>query len=84
MSLVIAALLVSAQAAADSPAATPAEATSPAPAKVKEKKICKEDDLVSGSRMARRICLTQSEWDQRNRGMVNSARSGFSGKAEDH
>jgi hypothetical protein len=34
--------------------------------------------------MSRRICLTQEEWDQRARGMTNSARSGYSGKAEDH
>ena len=83
MSFVVAVLLVSAQAATDQQAGAPAPVASAAP-KAKEKKICKEDDAVSGTRMARRICLTQQEWDNRARGMTNAARSGFSGKADDH
>ena len=82
MSLVFAVLLVSVQ-AADQQAAPPAPAEAPAPAK-KPRKICKQDDQTSGSRMTRRLCLTEEEWAQRARGMTNSARSGFSGKAEDH
>jgi len=62
---------------------TPAQAETPAPAK-KPRKICKQDDQASGSRMARRLCLTEEEWSQRARGMTNSNRSGFSGKSEDH
>jgi hypothetical protein len=81
MSLMFAVLLVSAQAADQ--AAQPASAETSAPAK-KPRKICKQDDQTSGSRMTRRICLTEEEWAQRARGMTNSARSGFSGKAEDH
>ncbi|HEY6661990.1 MAG TPA: hypothetical protein VIZ66_03610 [Sphingomicrobium sp.] len=83
MSLFVAALLVSVQAAAtQSPSAqAPAVETEK---KVKQKKICKSDDLVSGSRMARRLCLTEEEWAQRNSGMSQSARAGYSGKAEDH
>ena len=83
MSLMIAALLISAPAATDEPSAAAAQTEAPAPAK-KPRKICKQDDETSGSRMSRRICLTQEEWDQRARGMTNSARSGYSGKAEDH
>ena len=83
MSLVFAVLLVSAQAAADQQAGAPAPAETPAPAR-KPRKICRQDDQTSGSRMARRICLTEEEWGQRAGGMTNSDRSGFSGKSEDH
>lgn len=83
MSVFVAVLLASAQAtAAQQPSAAP-EAATEAP-KPKAKKICKLDDQTSGSRMARRICLTEDEWAQRTKGMSQSARSGFSGKAEDH
>jgi len=84
MSLFVAMLLVSAQAASAAQPASPAEATSAAPAPKKEKKICKTDEASSGTRMAKRLCLTETEWSQRARGMTESARSGFSGKAEDH
>jgi len=87
MSLVFAVLLVSTQAAAADvqPVGAP-EATSPteAPKKAKEKKICKTDDATSGTRMAKRVCLTEEEWVRRAQGMTQSARSGFSGKTEDH
>lgn len=81
MSVIIAALLVSAQAAAAEPSAAPQAA---APAPKKEKKICKADDITSGSRMARRLCLTEEEWAERSHTMSDSARSGFSGSAQDH
>ena len=85
MSLVFAVLLVSAQAAADTqPAATP-EATSPAAAPKKEKKICKADDPDPGSHMSKRVCRTAAEWAQQN--MYGSSRSGISisgEKLEDH
>jgi len=65
-------------------AGAPAQPTeAPEPTK-KAKKICKADDITSGSRMGKRLCLTEDEWAQRANGMTNSARSGFSGKAEDH
>ena len=82
MLLMFAVLLVSAQ-AADQQAGAPAQTETPAPAK-KPRKICKQDDQTSGSRMARRLCLTEEEWAQRARGMTNSDRAGFSGKSEDH
>jgi hypothetical protein len=80
----VAILLVSALAAADQPPSAPSQATAaPAPT-VKEKKICKADEATSGTRMAKRICLTEQEWSRRGRGMTDSSRSGYSGKAEDH
>ena len=84
MSLFVAVLLVSAQAAADAQIAAPAAANSPADPKKKKKKICKADDATSGTRMAKRVCLTEEEWAQRAHGMSDSARSGFSGQAPDH
>ena len=80
MSFLVAVLLVSAQAATAEPAPAPAPAAAPK----KEKKICKTDDAASGSRMAKRLCLTESEWAARSHNMTESARSGFSGKSEDH
>jgi hypothetical protein len=84
MSLPVAALLVSAQTTADAQPAQPVETTSAASAPKKARKICKADDAASGTRMAKRLCLTEEEWAQRARGMMESARSGFSGKADDH
>jgi hypothetical protein len=64
--------------------AQPAPAAEPAKPQ-KAKKICKADATASGSRMGKRLCLTEEEWAQRSsNGMVDSSRSGFSGKAEDH
>jgi tRNA/rRNA methyltransferase len=83
MSLIVAALLIFAQ-AADQPPPAPAQGSAAAAAPKKLKKICKLDDLTSGSRMAKRICLTEEEWAQHSQGMTQSARAGFSGKAEDH
>lgn len=82
MSVFIAVLLASAQTPTTTQPAPVAPATE-AP-KAKQKKVCKSDDLISGSRMARRICLTEDEWAKRDSGMTQSARSGYSGKAEDH
>jgi len=82
MSLVFAVLLVSAQAAAQ-PVATP-EAAAEAPKKVKEKKICKLDEATSGTRMAKRLCLTEEEWANRSQTMYKSARSGTTATAQDH
>jgi len=84
MSLFVAALLVAAQAATDTQPAQPAAVASEVPAPKKEKKICKADDAASGSRMAKRVCLTQEEWAQRSHNMTDTARAGFSGQAQDH
>jgi hypothetical protein len=34
----------------------------------KEKKICRENEGATGSRMRKKVCLTQTEWDQRDQG----------------
>lgn len=75
-------ILLLALLAGDVPASASTEATSPVPAAdaastspaakteaKKEKKICKEDEATTGSRLAKRICLTRSQWDQRARSM---------------
>ena len=78
MSLIVAFLLASAGTTADQPAPPPAAATVPAPTKpAKEKKICKTDpESDPGSHMVKRICHTQTEWNQQ--GVLGSSRSGFS------
>lgn len=47
-------------------------AATEAPAAVQEKKaekkICRSDDSATGSRMRKKICLTQTQWDQRKAG----------------
>ena len=69
-------LLLLAIAAGDVPAATPpgaadsqsAATTAPAAEPKKaEKKICKVDEAFTGSRLAKRICLTRSQWEQKER-----------------
>ena len=78
MSLLIAVLLVSTQAAADQQTAVPAQGTTPAPTArpAKVKKICKSEDADSGSHMARRVCLTAEEWNQKPQ--LGTGRSGYS------
>lgn len=60
MSLMLAALMLGAN-----PAATAAD---PVAEPVKEKKICRVDPALTGTRMQKKLCLTQSEWDLRSRG----------------
>ena len=87
MSLVVAVLLVSAQAAAADAQPVAAPEASPAveaPKKAKEKKICKLDDATSGTRMTKRLCLTDEEWAKRSQNMYESARSGTTATAQDH
>jgi len=80
MSLMIVALLSSVQATADSQGSATAVAPAPAP---KEKKICRLDES-SGTRMAKRLCLTAEQWANRNQNMMDTSRAGLSGKAQDH
>jgi len=85
MSLIVAALFVSAQAAAAPESTVPPPVAAPVPApKVKEKKICKTEDADSGSHMTRRLCLTEQQWAERNHTMYDSARAGITGAAQDH
>lgn len=68
MSLILAMLLVSAQAPdAQQPAA--AAAPTAAPKKIKVKKICRIEDPESGSHMSKRVCRTASEWDLVDQGV---------------
>jgi hypothetical protein len=78
MSVLIAVLLVSAQAAAEPQStAVPPAATSATAAKPEKKKlVCKVDEADSGTRMARRVCRTAEEWNQRPQ--IGTSRSGFS------
>ena len=61
MSLLLVAALLS---MSDPAVQTPAPATAPAAQPVKEKKICRVDTNDSSSRLRKRVCLTQSEWDR--------------------
>jgi invasion protein IalB len=64
--------------AAETPAAAPEAATAPVqeslPAAApnekaeKEKKICRVNPADTGSRMKKKLCLTQNEWDMRSKG----------------
>lgn len=53
-------------------ASTPTEAAAPAvePAKTatKEKKICRVDPANTGTRMKKKVCLTQNEWEMKAKG----------------
>jgi hypothetical protein len=60
MSLLVAALLLVSDPSTQTAPAT--EAAKPA----KEPKICKVDPARTGSHMQKRICLTASEWEQKN------------------
>jgi hypothetical protein len=69
MSILLAALFLSAQPVAQASAAVPA---TPAPVATekpkKEKKVCRADPTETGSHLVKRICLTQEQWDaQRGR-----------------
>ncbi len=47
----------------------PADAqTGAATAEKSDKKICKADPSYTGSRMRKKLCLTQAEWDIRSQG----------------
>jgi hypothetical protein len=67
ISLVFAAALMAGAPAAGEPAQA---ATSTAPAKAEKPKptdvVCKKEPVL-GSRMKSRICMTQAEWDERQR-----------------
>lgn len=61
--------------ASETPAAAPEAASAPVqeaqaaePTKKAEKKICRVDPALTGSRMKSRLCLTQTEWDRRAAG----------------
>ena len=59
------ALLLVADNSTATAAAQPAEVAAPAE---KEKKICKVDPSYTGSRMRKKLCLTEAEWDLKAQG----------------
>ncbi len=63
MSVVVLASLFLAQ-----PPVAAAPAAPEAPTAASTKKICKVDTLDTGSRVKKRVCLTQVEWANRNEG----------------
>jgi hypothetical protein len=73
MSLLLFAALLSAEPAAQPATAQPATAVAAAQAAKpkKPKLICKTSDDDTGSRMVKRTCLTQEEWDARMQGRTS-------------
>jgi hypothetical protein len=67
MSIFFAAALMMAQAPAVQPAI--AQPSVPAAATEKEKKICRVDENESSSRLRKRVCLTQTEWERKDSGV---------------
>ena len=70
MTLLLAALLVASDPAVgaqqlQAPAPAPMQAAKPAQ---KEKKICRVDTNDSSSRLRKRVCMTQTEWDNKAAG----------------
>jgi hypothetical protein len=63
MSTLLAALLL----IADPTGPAAAAPAAPAPAQA-EKKICRVDPADTGSRLKRRLCLTETEWDKLHEG----------------
>ena len=81
ISLVFAAALFAAGEPAAAQAATPATTATPPAAKAakadKDGMVCRREAVV-GSKLKTRICMTQAEWDQRQRDdreMVDKAQS---------
>jgi hypothetical protein len=54
--------------AASVPAQEAAPAIEPTKTVVKEKKICRVDPANTGTRMKKKLCLTQNEWDMKAKG----------------
>ena len=54
---------------AENPASTAAaEPAGSAPQATKERKVCKADPNFTGSRMRKKICMTEAEWDLKAQG----------------
>lgn len=64
ISLMFALMLVADPAATTTEAPVAAEVQKPE----KAKKICREDPNLTGTRMKKKICLTEVEWAKRNQG----------------
>jgi hypothetical protein len=69
------ALFLAAMLLATDPAAGAAQVEAPATAPVKEKKICKVDPSFTGSRMKKKICMTETEWANKNATTANDLKT---------
>ncbi len=65
MILLVAAMLVSADPTASAPQTPPAPIEKPK----KAKRICKRQDVDTGSHMAKSLCLTEDQWNARHEGI---------------
>lgn len=83
--LLAAAIAVPAAAAApDAPATAAEPAAEKKQKKVKEKKICRENQESTSRMGAGRLCLTAAQWAERDRtGLAGGSRSGRSAKVDD-
>ena len=76
MSLFLAALLLSSDPAAAAPQVQPAPVAKPK----KARKICKREDVDTGSHMARSLCLTEDQWNARKEGLSADEYQALHGK----
>jgi len=53
---------------ASAPTQEAAPAAEPTKTAAKEKKICKVDPANTGTRMKKKLCMTQNEWDMKAKG----------------
>jgi len=65
MILLLAAMLLSSDPAASAPQTQPAPIEKPK----KAKRICKRQDVDTGSHMAKSLCLTEDQWNARKEGI---------------
>lgn len=75
-------LLVAALLAADPTAVSVIQPVAPAPAAkpAKEAKICRVDTNESSSRMRKRVCLSQTEWDRKDAGKTTNDLKNIGGR----
>jgi hypothetical protein len=69
MTILLGALLLAADPTVAAQTAVPANAPPPAARKQSERKICRIDTSDSTSRLRKRVCLTQTEWDRKAAGV---------------
>ena len=70
MSIMLLTAFMTAQAAVPQPAT--AQPTAVATDPVKEKRICRVDVNESSSRLRKRVCMTQTEWDRKAAGVTGN------------
>lgn len=71
-------ILLTALLAASAPVVAPQQSQTPVatvPAQKKERKICKSDPAFTGSRIEKQICLTKTQWKQREEAATSEGAS---------